>query len=60
MSTQSNAIEAKGEDVVLKPLEEVFDAVVDPAVLSGYFISSGSGRLEEGATVEWAFADVGG
>jgi hypothetical protein len=46
MSTQRNAIEAKGEDVVLKPVEEVFDAVVDPAVLSGYCISAASDPLE--------------
>jgi uncharacterized protein YndB with AHSA1/START domain len=42
---------------IQKPVEEVFDAVHDPAKLSGYFTNGGaSGPLEEG-TVEWAFAD---
>jgi hypothetical protein len=36
------------------------DRTVDPALLSGYFISGGSAPLEEGRTVEWSFADAGG
>ncbi|MGV8831082.1 MAG: SRPBCC family protein [Devosia sp.] len=44
-----------------KPLHEVFEAVVDPAQLSGYFTTGGaSGRLEPGATVTWDFADFPG
>ena len=43
---------------IQKPVEEVFDAVQNPDKLSGYFTNGGaSGRLLEGATVEWAFAD---
>jgi uncharacterized protein YndB with AHSA1/START domain len=43
---------------IQKPVEEVFDAVQSPDKLSGYFTNGGaSGRLEEGATVVWAFAD---
>jgi uncharacterized protein YndB with AHSA1/START domain len=43
---------------VQRPVEEVFDAVYDPRKLSGYFTNGGSsGRLDEGATVEWRFAD---
>lgn len=43
---------------IQKPLEEVFDAVHDPAKLSGYFTNGGaSAPLNEGTTVEWAFAD---
>jgi uncharacterized protein YndB with AHSA1/START domain len=36
------------------------DRTVDPALLSGYFISGGSAPLEEGRTIEWLFAHVGG
>ena len=44
-----------------KSVHEVFEAVVDPAQLSGYFTTGGAkGRLETGATVTWDFADFPG
>ena len=52
-------LEAKGEVRIAKPAAEVFEAIVDPARMSGYFISSGSGRLETGKTVQWTWGDVG-
>jgi uncharacterized protein YndB with AHSA1/START domain len=60
MAGQHGSVQAKGKDLVLKPVDEVFDAIVDPAALSGFFISRGSGPLQEGQTVTWAFDDVGG
>jgi uncharacterized protein YndB with AHSA1/START domain len=40
---------------------EAFEAVADPASLSGYFTTGGAvGRLESGATVQWDFADFPG
>lgn len=43
---------------IQKPVSEVFDAVYNPDKLSGYFTNGGaSAPLEEGTTVEWAFAD---
>ncbi len=43
---------------IQKPVEDVFDAVHDPAKLSGYFTNGGaSAPLNEGTTVQWAFAD---
>jgi uncharacterized protein YndB with AHSA1/START domain len=45
---------------IQKPVEEVFDAVVDPKKLSGYFTKTASGPLAEGTTVEWSFAEVPG
>jgi uncharacterized protein YndB with AHSA1/START domain len=43
---------------IQKPVAEVFDAVVNPAKLTGYFVSSASGPLEEGKVVQWRFAEV--
>lgn len=44
-----------------KPVSEVFEAVVDPKQLSGYFTTGGAvGRLTTGATVTWDFADFPG
>lgn len=46
---------------IAKPVAEVFEAVVDPAKLSGYFTTGGGrGRLESGATVTWDFHDFPG
>jgi uncharacterized protein YndB with AHSA1/START domain len=44
---------------IRKPVAEVFEAVVNPAKLSGYFVSSSSGPLAEGKTVQWTFKEVG-
>ncbi len=44
-----------------RPVEEVFEAVVNPEKLSGYFTTGGAkGRLETGATVSWDFHDFPG
>ncbi len=45
---------------ILKPVAEVFDAVVRPEKLSGYFVQSASGPLAEGTTVKWGFAEIPG
>ncbi|MET1411490.1 SRPBCC domain-containing protein [Roseibium sp. HPY-6] len=44
-----------------KPVSEVFEAVVNPDRLSGYFTTGGAdGRIEPGATVNWSFAEFPG
>lgn len=46
---------------IARPVEEVFEAVADPAKLSAYFTTGGAvGRMETGATVQWEFADFPG
>ena len=46
---------------IARPVADVFEAVVDPAKLSGYFTTGGAqGRLETGATVTWDFHDFPG
>lgn len=48
----------KVQTKIQKPVAEVFDAVYKPQKLSGYFTNGGaSAPLDEGTTVEWAFAD---
>lgn len=47
-------------DRVLKPVPEVFQAIVDPDKLSKFFISSASAPIAAGQMVTWTFADVGG
>ncbi|GIM45322.1 ATPase [Collibacillus ludicampi] len=43
--------EVKTKIKILKPVSDVFEAIVDPAKMSNYWFSSGSGRLEQGKTV---------
>lgn len=46
---------------IARPVEEVFEAVADPAKLSAYFTTGGAaGRMETGVTVQWEFADFPG
>jgi len=46
---------------IARPVHEVFEAVADPAQLSHYFTTGGAtGRIEQGATVSWDFADFPG
>jgi uncharacterized protein YndB with AHSA1/START domain len=46
---------------IARPVEEVFEAVADPAKLSAYFTTGGAvGRIESGKTVQWEFADFPG
>jgi uncharacterized protein YndB with AHSA1/START domain len=43
---------------IRRPAAEVFDAVVDPKKLSGYFIQKSTGPLTPGATVMWKFPEL--
>ncbi len=42
---------------IQKNIEEVFEAIVDPIKMSGYFIATSSGVLEENSTVQWTFPE---
>lgn len=42
---------------ISKPVNEVFEAIVDPKKMSNYFIAQGSGRMEEGKTLKWKFPE---
>jgi uncharacterized protein YndB with AHSA1/START domain len=47
------------EHIILKPVTEVFEAIINPDIMCNYFLSSGSGQLEEGKTITWKWEDVG-
>ncbi len=40
-----------------KPVSVVFEAIANPQQMSDYFIAYGSGRLEEGKTIQWRFPE---
>lgn len=43
---------------VARPAADVFEAIVDPLKMGNYFISKGSGRMDEGTTIEWSFPEM--
>jgi uncharacterized protein YndB with AHSA1/START domain len=51
------ALEIKTAIQILKPVHEVFEAIVDPGKMSNYFISKGSGRMEDGKQLIWRFPE---
>lgn len=44
---------AKTEMLIRKPVAEVFEAFVDPAITSRFWFTKGSGKLETGKEVRW-------
>jgi uncharacterized protein YndB with AHSA1/START domain len=51
-------LEIKAGIQVLKPIIEVFEAIVDPEKMKNYFISYSSGYMKEGETVKWKFPEM--
>lgn len=45
---------------IQKPVSEVFDAVVNPKKLSGYFTKTASAPLKEGSQAYWSFPEFEG
>jgi len=44
---------AKAEMLIRKPVAEVFEAFIDPAITAKFWFTKGSGRLEPGKQVQW-------
>src|SRR5579875_2480344 len=42
---------------VLKPVQQVFEAIVDPGQMAHYFIAKSTGRMEAGKTLIWQFPE---
>ena len=50
-------LEIKASLQIQKPIHEVFEAIVDPAKMTNYFISESDGRMEEGKKLTWHFPE---
>jgi len=50
-------LEIKTDIQVLKTPDVVFESIVDPSIMSNYFISKGSARMEEGKIIQWKFPE---
>jgi uncharacterized protein YndB with AHSA1/START domain len=53
------SFQAKAHIRIGKPVEEVFDAFINPEKMCNYFTSTTSGPVVEGATLTWVWADAG-
>jgi uncharacterized protein YndB with AHSA1/START domain len=51
--TLQNVAVAKAEMLIRKPVAEVFEAFVDPAITTKFWFTRSSGRLEAGKVVRW-------
>ena len=53
MTNKTGAPVAKAQMLIRKPVAQVFEALVDPAITSRFWFSKGSGRLETGKRIRW-------
>jgi len=51
------SIVVKARDIVHKPVNEVWDAIVNPEKITRYFTSSVSGPISKGKNIKWEFSD---
>lgn len=54
---QAEILEVKAGLQIQKPIDEVYEVIVDPVKMSNYFISKSSGRMEEGKNLKWQFPE---
>lgn len=48
---------AKAAIQIQKPVQVVFESIIDPDKITQYFIGSSSGHIEEGADLVWTFPE---
>lgn len=54
---KNQKLEIKTNIQIQKPINDVFEAIVDPAKMANYFIADGSGRMEENKKLIWHFPE---
>jgi uncharacterized protein YndB with AHSA1/START domain len=54
---KNQTLEIRAALQILKPNNDVFEAIIDPLKMSNYFISKGSGKMEEGKQIIWQFPE---
>lgn len=57
--TSAGALDAKAGMLIRKPVGQVFEAFVDPAITSKFWFTKGSGKLEAGKEVRWEWEMYG-
>lgn len=52
----SNPLTVRAQMRIRRPVHEVFEAFVDPAITTRFWFTHSTGRLEPGRTVRWTWA----
>lgn len=52
-----NTLIVKVQMGILKPVNEVFEAIVNPEKTNKYFITTSTGRMESGKALTWTWED---
>jgi uncharacterized protein YndB with AHSA1/START domain len=55
--SNTNKLHIKTSLKIQKPVHAVFEAIVDPSLMSNYFISKSTGRMEAEKTLTWQFLE---
>ena len=53
MATLNQIPVVKAEMLIRRPVEEVFEAFIDPSITTKFWFTKSSGRLEEGKKIRW-------
>ncbi|MDQ0973533.1 uncharacterized protein YndB with AHSA1/START domain [Neobacillus niacini] len=53
MNTLNEKPVVKAEMLIRKPVEEVYEAFINPEITTKFWFTKSSGRLEEGKTIRW-------
>ena len=56
----SSKLIAKAALGIQKPIEEVFEAIIHPEIMTHYFISKSTGMMQNGAELYWEFPEFDG
>lgn len=59
MATLNHVPVVKAEMLIRRPVEEVFEAFIDPAITTKFWFTKSSGRLEAGKHVRWEWEMYG-
>lgn len=49
----------KAQMLIRKPIKEVFEAMINPAITSKFWFTKSSGRVESGKKLEWEWGQFG-
>src|SRR6476620_6029463 len=57
--TSNNTIRVETQMMIRKPVDQVFQAFIDPAITTNFWFTKSSGLLEVGKTVTWEWEMYG-
>ena len=56
--SDNSPLEIKAGLTIQKPVQDVFEAITDPAKMTNYFMSKSTGPMEVDKTIQWSFPEM--